>query len=97
MVLNTVVTAQAKELELIKLLTEFPQVVTEAGDGLSPALIANYCYELAKEFNQFYHEFPILKEDDQEIRHFRLVLSNNVANVLKKGMALLGILVPERM
>jgi arginyl-tRNA synthetase len=74
-----------KELSLIKLLTEFPQVVAEAGQGLSPALVANYCYELAKEYNQFYHECPVLKEENSEVRNLRLVLSANVANVIKKG------------
>ena len=86
-----------KESYLIQLLSEFPTVVKQAGEEFSPALIANYEYELVKEFNQFYHDFSILKEENEALKQFRLVLSESVANVVKTGMSLLGIEVPERM
>jgi arginyl-tRNA synthetase len=86
-----------KERGLIQLLTEYPEVVHQAGEGFSPALIANYVYELVKEYNQFYHDFSILKEDNTEIKVFRLHLSAAVAQVIASGMRLLGIEVPERM
>ena len=86
-----------KESYLIQLLSEFPAVVKQAGEEFSPALIANYEYELVKEFNQFYHDFSILKEENEALKQFRLVLSESVANVVKTGMSLLGIEVPERM
>ncbi|MDZ7605560.1 MAG: DALR anticodon-binding domain-containing protein [Cyclobacteriaceae bacterium] len=72
-------------------------VVKEAGDNFSPAIIANYCYELVKEYNQFYHEHSILSEPDENQRNFRLILSATVAEIVKKGMNLLGIEMPERM
>ncbi len=86
-----------KETELLKLITRFPEVVLESGNTYSPALIANYCYELAKEFNQFYHDHSILKAETEEMINLRLVLSEIVARVLRKGMGLLGIEMPERM
>jgi len=86
-----------KESYLIQLLTEFPSVVRLAGEEFSPALIANYIYELVKEYNQFYHDFTILKEENDALKQFRLVLSESVASVIKTGMRLLGIDVPERM
>lgn len=86
-----------KESHLIQTLAKFPQVVKEAGEQFSPAVVANYTYELVKEFNQFYHDFSMLKEDNEAVRNFRLVLSSNVALTIKKGMQLLGIEVPERM
>ena len=86
-----------KESYLIQLLTEFPEVVRQAGDEFSPALIANYIYELVKEYNQFYHDFTILKEENSDLKQFRLVLSESIASVIKTGMGLLGIDVPERM
>jgi arginyl-tRNA synthetase len=86
-----------KESYLIQLLTEFPAVVKQAGDEFSPALIANYIYDLVKEFNQFYHDFTILKEENVNIKQFRLVLAESTAAIIKSGMALLGIDVPERM
>lgn len=86
-----------KESYLIQLLTTFPNVVQQAGEEFSPALIANYVYELVKEYNQFYHDFSILKEENEELKKFRLVLSESVAKVIKTGMNLLGIEVPERM
>lgn len=87
----------AKELQLIKVLSQFPTAVKEAGDGYSPALIANYIYELVKEFNQFYHEFPMLAEENAEVRNLRLVIADTVGKTIKTGMKLLGIDVPERM
>jgi arginyl-tRNA synthetase len=86
-----------KESYLIQLLSEFPTVVKQAGEEFSPALIANYEYELVKEYNQFYHDFSILKEENEGLKQFRLVLSESVAKVVKSGMQLLGIEVPERM
>ena len=86
-----------KESYLIQLLNEFPSVVRLAGEEFSPALIANYIYELVKEYNQFYHDFTILKEENPDLKQFRLVLSESVASVIKTGMRLLGIDVPERM
>ena len=86
-----------KENYLVQTLTEFPQIVKEAGDEFSPALIANYIYELVKEYNQFYHDFSILREENEHLKVFRLVLSETIANVIKTGMGLLGIEVPERM
>jgi len=86
-----------KESYLIHLVGEFPAVVKQAGEEFSPAIIANYQYELVKEYNQFYHDFTILKEENEQLRLFRLVLSNAIAMVIKTGMKLLGIEVPERM
>jgi len=86
-----------KELQLIKVISQFPVAVKEAGDGYSPALIANYVYELVKEFNQFYHEFPILIEENEQVRNLRLVIAETTGKTIKTGMKLLGIEVPERM
>ena len=86
-----------KELQLIKVISQFPVAIKEAGDNYSPALIANYIYELVKEFNQFYHEFPMLAEEDAELRNLRLVIAEMVGKTIKTGMKLLGIDVPERM
>jgi len=86
-----------KEENLVQFLSEFPATVKEAADNLSPALIANYIYDLVKEYNQFYHDFPILKEENEKLKKFRLVLSQNVGKVIKTGFALLGIDVPDRM
>ena len=86
-----------KESYLIQLITEFPSVVKLAGEEFSPALIANYIYELVKEYNQFYHDFTILKEENLHLKQFRLVLSESTASIIKTGMRLLGIDVPERM
>jgi arginyl-tRNA synthetase len=85
------------EKSVIKQLSLFPEVIIEAGKAHSPALIANYIYELVKEFNLFYHDFPILKEENEELRAVRLALSLQVGKVIKLGMSLLGITVPERM
>lgn len=95
--LNTSLVISEKESYLIQLLSAFPAVVKEAGTEFSPALIANYEYELVKEFNQFYHDFSILKEENEALKQFRLVLAASVAKVIKTGMQLLGIEVPERM
>lgn len=86
-----------KESSLIQHLAEFPGVVKEAGNTFSPSLIANYVYDLVKDYNQFYHDFAILREEDSNMRSFRLLLSKTVAEVIKNGFDLLGIEVPERM
>ncbi len=86
-----------KEKELLKRLSLYPSVVKEAGDNYSPAVIANYCYELVKEFNQFYHDHSILGVDDLDVMNFRLVIASAVGKVVKSGMALLGVEMPERM
>ena len=86
-----------KEVELIQKMSEYGAAVEQAGQDYSPSGIANYCYELTKVFNQFYHDYSILNEPDAEKRQLRLVIARNVAKILKNGMALLGIEVPERM
>ena len=86
-----------KEIELIKLIRKFSEIISAAAEGCSPALIANYCYELSREYNQFYHDFSILGENDEEIRNFRLVLSRVTSEIIYRGMWLLGIEMPERM
>jgi arginyl-tRNA synthetase len=93
----TKVQAGTKEIDLIKLLRKFSEIVTEAAEGYSPALIANYCYDLSREYNQFYHDFSILGENDTDLRNFRLVLSKVTSEILSEGMWLLGIEMPERM
>jgi len=87
----------AKEIRLVKLLGLYPGKVAEAGAALSPAIIANYAYELAKEFNQYYHDTPILKEEDPAVLKYRLELIDVLARTLRSAMALLGIQLPERM
>ena len=86
-----------KEIRLVQLLSSYTRKVSEAADALSPALIANYCYELAKEFNQYYHDTGILKEADAGLRSMRLALISAIASVLRRGMNILGIELPERM
>lgn len=86
-----------KEEGLIQMIADYAVTVKEAGKEYSPAYIANYIYDLVKEYNQFYHDFSILREENAEIKQFRLVLSANVAKIVKSGMSLLGIEVPERM
>ena len=86
-----------KEKELIKKITLFPTSVQEAAENYSPAVIANYCYDLVKEYNQFYHDHSILSEPDPDRMNFRLILSSIVGDVVKKGMNMLGIEMPERM
>ena len=91
------VTPGEREITLIQALADFPATVQAAGQSYSPALIANYIYDLVKCYNQFYHDCSILKESDEAVRSLRLELSRQTARVVKTGMALLGIEVPERM
>ena len=86
-----------KEVELIRTLSEFPATFRQAGEEMNPADIANYCYELVKSYNQFYHDYSILHEENEDIRHMRLVLSSMVSKVVRTGMNMLGIEMPERM
>lgn len=86
-----------KEIALIQKMNDYGTVVAQAGKDYSPSGIANYCYELTKEFNQFYHDYSILREEDGNKKLMRLVIARNVAKVIKNGMSLLGIEVPERM
>lgn len=91
------VSLNEKEVALISTLASFPEVVKQAGKEYSPSLIANYTYDLVKEYNQFYHDYSILKEENEAVRAMRIVLSRNVAKVIKQAMALLGIGVPDKM
>jgi arginyl-tRNA synthetase len=93
---NTSITA-AKEIELIKLIADFPAIVELAGKEFSPSQIANYAYDLTKEYNQFYHDHQILKEENEDARLLRLGISKLVSDVLRRSMWLLGIDVPEKM
>ena len=86
-----------KEIRLVKILSTYPQKVQEAADSFSPAVLANFSYELAKEFNQYYHDTPILKEENREVLVMRLSLIDTLASVLRKAMAILGIELPDRM
>ena len=95
--LNKDIELKEKEVSLIQALAAFPSVVAQAGKEYSPSLIANYTYDLVKEYNQFYHDFSILKEENADLKNMRLVLSANVAKVIKTAMSLLGIKVPEKM
>ena len=95
--LNPAVELSPKEVRLVKILGAYPQKVGEAAAALSPALIANYCYDLAKEFNQYYHDTPVLKEPDREVLQMRLELISTLAGVLRRGMKILGIELPDRM
>ena len=95
--ITTALVPSAKEIRLIKLLGTFPGKVAEAGAALSPAVLANYAYDLAKEFNQYYHETPILREEDQGILKFRLELISVMARTLRSAMGILGIQLPDRM
>ncbi|MGN0049508.1 MAG: arginine--tRNA ligase [Bacteroides sp.] len=95
--LDTDIALSTKEEGLIQMLADFPAIVRQAGQDYSPSVIANYCYDLVKEYNQFYHDFSILREADERIKVLRLTLSANVAKVVRLGMGLLGIEVPERM
>ena len=95
--LNTAVSLNDKELQLVKMIANFPNVVAECGKVYSPAIIANYVYELCKEYNGFYHDNYILAEEDRDIRNMRLVLSKSVGDAIRNGFWLLGIDVPERM
>lgn len=95
--LPTDVELSAKEEALVQHVADFANVVRQAGQEYSPSSVAAYCYDLVKEYNQFYHDFSILREEDAKKRAFRLVLSKNVAKVVRLGMSLLGIEMPERM
>ncbi len=86
-----------KEIAIIQLLSEFKEVIAQAATDYNPSVIANYCYDLAKEFNQFYHDFSVLREPEQGLKLFRLMLTENVGKILRLGTGLLGIEVPERM
>ncbi len=94
---NANVEPNEKEISLIQRLADFPALVEEAGKTYSPALIANYAYDLVKEYNQFYHDYSILREENADIRAFRLSLSRTVGDTVRRAMWLLGIEVPERM
>ena len=87
----------AKEIRLIKLLNAFPAKIAEGAQAYSPAVIANYAYDIAKEFNQYYHDTPILREEDASKLQLRLNLISMIARVLVKAMDILGIRLPERM
>ncbi len=93
---NTAV-VNAKEIDLIQKMNAYSAAVEQAGKDYSPSGIANYCYELTKEFNQWYHDFSVLNAEDEQVKITRLVMAKNVAKIIKQGMALLGIEVPERM
>lgn len=95
--LDAGISISGKEEGLIQQIADFAAIVREAGSQYSPACIANYIYDLVKEYNQFYHDYPILREENAAIKIFRLVLSANVAKIVCEGMKLLGIEVPERM
>lgn len=95
--LDSNIVLSEKEEGLVQMLIEFPDVVKQAGSEYNVSIIGNYVYDLAKEYNQFYHDFSILKEENTSLRDFRLILSKNVATTIKKGMKLFGIDVPERM
>jgi len=95
--INAQVATTLKELQLIKLIHTYPEILYDASETLSPAVVANYVYELAKEYNQFYHEYPILSEENVDISLFRLYLSQQIGKIIHSGMSLLGIDVPERM
>ncbi|MBQ1204721.1 MAG: arginine--tRNA ligase, partial [Alistipes sp.] len=86
-----------EEIELVKMLADYPAIVAQAGEQFAPSVIAAYIYELAKSFNGYYHDHSILKESDAEVRKLRLQLASMVARVIRKGMKLIGIDVPERM
>ena len=95
--LHTGIELSTKEEGLIQMLADFSGVVKQAGEDYSPSVVANYCYDVVKEYNQFYHDFSILRETDAAVREFRLALSREVGKVVRLGMGLLGIEVPERM
>lgn len=85
------------EIRLVKMLSQYQSKLAEAGASLSPAVMANYCYDLAKEFNRYYHDTPILREEDKDLMRMRLVIAGTVAETLRKAMSILGIELPERM
>ena len=93
----TKVSLAQKEIDLIQKISEYSAAVAQAGKDYSPSGISNYCYELTKQFNQFYHDFSILNAETEEQKKFRLLIAQNVAKTIRNGMTLLGIEVPERM
>jgi len=95
--LNTNINISNKELQLIKQIHIYPETLKEAAENYSPAQIANYIYDLVKDFNQFYHDHYIMSEEDKNVQGFRLFLSKQVGRIIESGMKLLGINVPERM
>ena len=95
--LDTNIAFQPKESALLIMLYQFPQTVVQAANDFSPSVVANYLFDLAREYNQFYHELSILKEPDPSIRLLRLTLSQLTSSVIKNGMGMLGIEVPEKM
>lgn len=95
--LSADISLSVKEEGLVQQVAEYASIVKQAGDEYNPALIANYIYDLVKEYNQFYHDYTILKEENVDLKNFRLILSDNVGRVVKSGMSLLGIEVPDRM
>lgn len=95
--LNVSIKLHASEIELVQLIKEFPQVLQEAGASYSPSLVANYCYDLVKNYNSFYQSVSILREEDTAIRNFRIALSYQVGEIIKNAMSLLGIQVPNKM
>ncbi len=95
--LSADISLSVKEEGLVQQVAEYASIVKQAGDEYNPALIANYIYDLVKEYNQFYHDYTILKEENTDLKNFRLILSDNVGRVVKSGMYLLGIEVPDRM
>lgn len=95
--LSVDISLSVKEEGLVQQVAEYASIVKQAGDEYNPALIANYIYDLVKEYNQFYHDYTILKEENTDLKNFRLILSDNVGRVVKSGMSLLGIEVPDRM
>jgi arginyl-tRNA synthetase len=94
---TTLIETQPKEKSLLKLLHSFPNIVEQAGENRSPALVANFMFELSKEFNQFYQASPIFKEDDSDLRSFRIGISSLTAQVLKTAGTLIGMEMPEKM
>ena len=92
-----IVELSEKEEGMVQMLADFTGVIAQAAEEYNVSLVANYIYELVKEYNQFYHDFSILREENEQLKAFRLMLSKNVALTIKKGMLLLGIDVPERM
>lgn len=94
---NLNISISEKEINLIQILSSYPSIVREAGQNYSPALIANYVYDLVKEYNSFYHDFPVLREENEELKSFRITLSTCTAIIIEKSMMLLGISMPDRM
>ena len=96
-ILSTSILISEKEEDLVQMLELFKSIVKESAESYNPGLIANYVYDLVKEYNQFYHDYSILKEEDEGQKRFRLILSKNIGNVIKTAFSLLGINVPDRM